>query len=79
MLLDTQAVKTILLDIPSLGKQVIFFICSINFCYYCFYLIRNCYEQTSGAASYSKFVSREMSKAEALLKVCVMFSLSIKI
>lgn len=45
MLLDTQAVKSILLDIPSLAKQ------------------------TSGAASYSKFVSREMSKAEALLKV----------
>nr|GEY80904.1 vacuolar protein sorting-associated protein 53 A [Tanacetum cinerariifolium] len=45
MLLDTQAVKTILLDIPSLGKQ------------------------TSGAASYLKFVSREMTKAEALLKV----------
>lgn len=45
MLLDTQAVKTILLDIPSLGRQ------------------------TSGAAGYSKFVSREMSKAEALLKV----------
>ncbi|KAM3322603.1 vacuolar protein sorting-associated protein 53 A [Capsicum chacoense] len=45
MLLDTQAVKTILLEIPSLGKQ------------------------TAGAASYSKFVSREMSKAEALLKV----------
>ncbi|THF97669.1 hypothetical protein TEA_016554 [Camellia sinensis var. sinensis] len=44
MLLDTQAIKTILLDIPSLGRQ------------------------TSGAASYSKFVSREMSKAEALLK-----------
>ncbi|XP_056164208.1 vacuolar protein sorting-associated protein 53 A isoform X2 [Syzygium oleosum] len=45
MLLDTQAIKTILLDIPSLGRQ------------------------TSTAASYSKFVSREMSKAEALLKV----------
>ncbi|XAR48300.1 hypothetical protein NMG60_11031066 [Bertholletia excelsa] len=45
MLLDTQAIKTILLDIPSLGRQ------------------------TSGAASYSKFVGREMSKAEALLKV----------
>ncbi|KAG9454449.1 hypothetical protein H6P81_007353 [Aristolochia fimbriata] len=45
MLLDTQAVKTILLDIPSLGRQ------------------------TSGATSYSKYVSREMSKAEALLKV----------
>ncbi|KAI8031448.1 Vacuolar protein sorting-associated protein 53 A [Camellia lanceoleosa] len=45
MLLDTQAIKTILLDIPSLGRQ------------------------TSGAASYSEFVSREMSKAEALLKV----------
>ncbi|KAL6137090.1 hypothetical protein ACLB2K_062385 [Fragaria x ananassa] len=45
MLLDTQAVKTILLDIPSLGHQ------------------------TSRAASYAKFVSREMSKAEALLKV----------
>ncbi|CAM0884212.1 unnamed protein product [Alopecurus aequalis] len=45
MLLDTQAVKTILLDIPALGKQ------------------------TTVAASYSKFVSREMSKAEALLKV----------
>ncbi|RLN23300.1 vacuolar protein sorting-associated protein 53 A [Panicum miliaceum] len=45
MLLDTQAVKTIILDIPALGKQ------------------------STGAASYSKFVSREMSKAEALLKV----------
>uniref|UniRef100_A0A2P2LZH3 Uncharacterized protein n=1 Tax=Rhizophora mucronata TaxID=61149 RepID=A0A2P2LZH3_RHIMU len=45
MLLDTQAVKTILLEIPSLGQQA------------------------SVAASYSKFVSREMSKAEALLKV----------
>ncbi|ONM35410.1 Vacuolar protein sorting-associated protein 53 A [Zea mays] len=45
MLLDTQAVKTILLDIPALGKQ------------------------STGAASYSKFVSREMGKAEALLKV----------
>ncbi|KAK4480319.1 hypothetical protein RD792_013388 [Penstemon davidsonii] len=45
MLLDTQAIKTILLDIPSLGKQ------------------------TSTAAGYSKFVSREMSKAESLLKV----------
>ncbi|KAK3017568.1 hypothetical protein RJ639_006635 [Escallonia herrerae] len=45
MLLDTQAVKTILLDIPSLGRQ------------------------TAGSAGYSKFVSREMSKAEALLKV----------
>ncbi|PIN07297.1 Late Golgi protein sorting complex, subunit Vps53 [Handroanthus impetiginosus] len=45
MLLDTQAVKTILLDIPSLGKQ------------------------NSAAAGYSKFVSREMSKAEAVLKV----------
>ncbi|XP_068656550.1 vacuolar protein sorting-associated protein 53 A isoform X2 [Aristolochia californica] len=45
MLLDTQAVKTILLDIPSLGRK------------------------TSGAASYSKYVTREMSKAEALLKV----------
>ncbi|PWA98696.1 vps53-like protein [Artemisia annua] len=45
MLLDTQAVKTILLDIPSLGRQ------------------------TSGAAGYAKFISREMSKAESLLKV----------
>ncbi|KAL6613977.1 hypothetical protein ACP70R_036247 [Stipagrostis hirtigluma subsp. patula] len=45
MLLDTQAVKTVLLDIPALGKQ------------------------STVAASYSKFVSREMSKAEALLKV----------
>ncbi|XP_047337578.1 vacuolar protein sorting-associated protein 53 A [Impatiens glandulifera] len=45
MLLDTQAVKTILWDIPTLARQ------------------------TSGANSYSKFVSREMSKAEALLKV----------
>ncbi|KAJ6835965.1 vacuolar protein sorting-associated protein 53 A [Iris pallida] len=45
MLLDTQAVKTILLEIPALGKQ------------------------TTVATSYSKLVSREMSKAEALLKV----------
>ncbi|KAM0937284.1 putative vacuolar protein sorting-associated protein [Dioscorea sansibarensis] len=45
MLLDTQAVKTILLEIPTLGKQA------------------------TVAAGYSKFVNREMSKAEALLKV----------
>ncbi|KAF9593221.1 hypothetical protein IFM89_020716 [Coptis chinensis] len=45
MLLDTQAIKTILLDIPALGKQA------------------------TSASNYSKFVSREMSKAEALLKV----------
>ncbi|KAK1551372.1 hypothetical protein Q3G72_034524 [Acer saccharum] len=45
MLLDTQAIKTILLDIPSLGRD------------------------TPSTASYSKFVTREMSKAEALLKV----------
>lgn len=45
MLLDTQAVKTILLDIPTLGKQ------------------------STIATGYSKFVNREMSKAEALLKV----------
>nr|XP_043630571.1 vacuolar protein sorting-associated protein 53 A-like [Erigeron canadensis] len=45
MLLDTQAVKTILLDIPSLGRQ------------------------TSGAVGYAKFVTHEMGKAEALLKV----------
>ncbi|WZY93411.1 hypothetical protein YC2023_065740 [Brassica napus] len=49
MLLDTQAMKTILLEIPSLARQV-----SLS---------------TSTAASYSKFVSREMSRAEALLKV----------
>ncbi|PIA33326.1 hypothetical protein AQUCO_04100028v1 [Aquilegia coerulea] len=45
MLLDTQAIKTILLDIPALGRQ------------------------STSASNYSKFVSREMSKAEALLKV----------
>ncbi|GAB2220697.1 hypothetical protein Droror1_Dr00008364 [Drosera rotundifolia] len=45
MLLDTQAVKTTLLEVPSLGRQA------------------------PGAANYSKFVGREMSKAEALLKV----------
>ncbi|XP_020273908.1 vacuolar protein sorting-associated protein 53 A [Asparagus officinalis] len=45
MLLDTQAVKTVLMDIPALGKK------------------------TTVASSYSKFVNREMSKAEALLKV----------
>ncbi|KAK4854063.1 hypothetical protein QYF36_018404 [Acer negundo] len=44
MLLDTQAIKTVLLDIPSLGRQA------------------------TSTASYSKFVTREMSKAEALLK-----------
>ncbi|KAH7673770.1 hypothetical protein IHE45_08G029100 [Dioscorea alata] len=46
MLLDIQAVKTILLEIPALGKL-----------------------QATVAAGYSKFVNREMSKAEALLKV----------
>ncbi|CAA7399818.1 unnamed protein product [Spirodela intermedia] len=45
MLLDTQAVKTIILEIPAMGRQ------------------------TAGAAGYAKFVTREMSKAEALLKV----------
>ncbi|KAG6469347.1 hypothetical protein ZIOFF_074061 [Zingiber officinale] len=54
MLLDTQAVKTILMEIPALGKQGNIII-SI--------------QQTAVAASYSKFVGREMSKAEALLKV----------
>ncbi|KAI9191306.1 hypothetical protein LWI28_006698 [Acer negundo] len=44
MLLDTQAIKTVLLDIPSLGRQA------------------------TSTANYSKFVTREMSKAEALLK-----------
>ncbi|KAL5726353.1 HIT domain protein [Ranunculus cassubicifolius] len=46
MLLDTQAIKTILLDIPALGRQ-----------------------QSTTASNYSKYVTREMSKAEALLKV----------
>lgn len=45
MLLDTHAVKTLLLEIPSLGGQ------------------------NAASASYSKFVGREMGKAEALLKV----------
>ncbi|KAI3738540.1 hypothetical protein L2E82_28575 [Cichorium intybus] len=43
------------LDIPSLGKQPCII---INFTF-----------RLSRAASYSKFVSRDMSKAEALLKV----------
>ncbi|KAJ7527685.1 hypothetical protein O6H91_16G066600 [Diphasiastrum complanatum] len=45
MLLDTQAVKTLLLEVPSLGGQ------------------------TTAPASYSKYVAREIGKAEALLKV----------
>ncbi|KAG0554133.1 hypothetical protein KC19_12G065500 [Ceratodon purpureus] len=45
MLLDTHAVKTLLLEVPSLGGQ------------------------TSTPASYTKYVAREMSKAEHLLKV----------
>jgi hypothetical protein len=45
MLLDTHAVKTLLLEVPSLGGQ------------------------TSTPASYTKYVTREMSKAEHLLKV----------
>ncbi|KAG6388213.1 hypothetical protein SASPL_153412 [Salvia splendens] len=55
MLLDTQAVKTILLEIPSRGKQAR---------YRQLFIL-----EVSAAAGYSKFVSREMSKAEALLKV----------
>ncbi|KAI9191248.1 hypothetical protein LWI28_005838 [Acer negundo] len=46
MLLDTQAIITILLDISNLGRH------------------------TTSTASYTKFVTREMSKAKALLKVC---------
>ncbi|EFJ16271.1 hypothetical protein SELMODRAFT_421950 [Selaginella moellendorffii] len=45
MLLDTQAVKTILLEVPALGGQ------------------------TAAPASYTKYVTREIGKAEALLKV----------
>ncbi|XP_024383135.1 vacuolar protein sorting-associated protein 53 A isoform X2 [Physcomitrium patens] len=45
MLLDTHAVKTLLLEVPSLGGQA------------------------STPASYTKYVAREMSKAEHLLKV----------
>ncbi|PIA33324.1 hypothetical protein AQUCO_04100028v1 [Aquilegia coerulea] len=52
MLLDTQAIKTILLDIPALGRQ------------------------STSASNYSKFVSREMSKAEALLKVTYSYIVS---
>eukprot|EP00252_Welwitschia_mirabilis_P001763 TRINITY_DN11706_c0_g1_i1.p1 TRINITY_DN11706_c0_g1~~TRINITY_DN11706_c0_g1_i1.p1 ORF type:complete len:829 (+),score=191.73 TRINITY_DN11706_c0_g1_i1:175-2661(+) len=44
MLLDTHAVKTILLEVPSVG-------------------------QSAASTSYTKFVNREMGKAEALLKV----------
>ncbi|KAI9192502.1 hypothetical protein LWI28_023798 [Acer negundo] len=44
MLLDTQAIITILLDIPNLGRH-------------------------TSTASYTKFVTREMSKAKALLKI----------
>ncbi|CAN6819983.1 unnamed protein product [Brassica oleracea] len=57
MLLDTQAMKTILLEIPSLARHLFLnlkLVISL---------------QTSTAASYSKFVSHEMSRAEALLKV----------
>eukprot|EP00249_Psilotum_nudum_P021312 c28062_g1_i1 orf=249-2780(+) len=45
MLLDTHAVKTLLLEVPSLGGQ------------------------GTAPASYTKFVGREMGKAESLLKV----------
>lgn len=45
MLLDTHAVKTLLLEVPSLGGQA------------------------STPAGYTKYVAREMSKAEHLLKV----------
>ncbi|GBG82677.1 hypothetical protein CBR_g35042 [Chara braunii] len=45
MLLDTQAVKTALLELPSLGGQ------------------------STVPSNYAKYVSREMGKAEALLKV----------
>jgi hypothetical protein len=50
MLLDTHAVKTLLLEVPSLGGQ------------------------TSTPASYTKYVTREMSKAEHLLKVAINLS-----
>lgn len=45
MLLDTHAVKTILLEVPSIGGQ------------------------NAASPGYTKFVGREMGKAEALLKV----------
>ncbi|GAQ83207.1 vacuolar protein sorting-associated protein 53 [Klebsormidium nitens] len=45
MLLDTHAVKTLLLEVPQLGGQ------------------------SSVPASYSKYVTRELGRAEALLKV----------
>ncbi|KAH9299234.1 hypothetical protein KI387_030916, partial [Taxus chinensis] len=45
MLLDTHAVKTILLEVPSIGGQ------------------------SAASPGYTKFVGREMGKAEALLKV----------
>ncbi|CAA6663358.1 unnamed protein product [Spirodela intermedia] len=53
MLLDTQAVKTIILEIPAMEDSS----------------DASCLSQTAGAAGYAKFVTREMSKAEALLKV----------
>lgn len=44
MLLDTQAIKTLLLELPSLGGQAV-------------------------ASTYSKYITREVGKGEALLKV----------
>ncbi|RWV86511.1 hypothetical protein GW17_00051588 [Ensete ventricosum] len=71
MLLDTQAVKTMLLEIPSLGKQLAIrlFCFRINSYMLLQWLFLFALKQTTVATSYSKFVSREMSKAEALLKV----------
>ncbi|KAL6565339.1 HIT domain protein [Orobanche gracilis] len=66
MLLDTQAIKTILLEIPSLGKQEMALLEGASIAYLS---LKGTLMKVSAAAGYSKFVSSEMSKAEALLKV----------
>lgn len=60
-------------DLPSISLTTLY--PKLSFWPYDFILLK----QTSSAASYSKFVSREMSKAEALLKVLIVLFLGLNL
>jgi len=78
MLLDTHAVKTILLEVPSIGGQVhvsdlyVFSLLALVYLKKEQNQIPNSSSlQSAASAGYNKFVGREMGKAEALLKVSI--------
>eukprot|EP00898_Chlorokybus_atmophyticus_P008215 jgi/Chlat1/8395/Chrsp80S07907 len=73
MLLDTHAIKTLLMDVPTMGSQASVHVCvdyeSVSGLVVLLAELCTLQQGVPVPASYSKYVTREMGKAEALLKV----------